>query len=142
QSQVIDFVVDYPEPDPLANVVAAPVPIGTDVWPSAIRITWDQTGYGTEVWQETTITRWAASGPDASPTVIARLSSPTQVAWTDYAPASGILYTYGITQTIMTGLDVLTSEPVIVTAQVDLGGVVLASVQDPQGLRTTLRHTN
>lgn len=142
QSQVIDFVVDYPEPDPVANVVAEAVPIGTDVWPSAIRITWDQTAYGTDVWQETTITRQAASGPDASPLVIARLTSPSQVSWTDYAPASGIAYTYAITQTIMTGVDILTSAPVVVTAQVDLGGVVLVNVEDPSGLRTCLRHTS
>lgn len=142
QSQVIDITVDYPEPDQLANVVAEPVPVGTDVWPSAIRLTWDQTEYSTEVWQETTITRQAAAGPDTAPVVIARLSSPTTVAWTDYAPASGVLYTYAITQTIMTGLDVLTSTPVIVTAQVDLGGVVLVNVDRPETLRTCLRHTN
>jgi hypothetical protein len=140
-SAIRNITVDYVEPDAVANVAADTVMIGTDVWESAIRLTWDQTTYGTDVWQGYTITRQASGGPDATEIVWRRITSPSQVSIVDYVPASGYEYTYTITQTILTGLDELTSEPVSVAATVTLGGVVLCSVALPEEIRTTLRYT-
>lgn len=142
QSEIIDITVDYVEPDSVANFVALPVKITTDLWESAVQLTWDQTEYGTDVWQEYTLTRTATSGPDAGTVILARLTSPSSVFFLDYLPASGVEYTYAITQTILTGLDELTSVPVEATASVTLGGVVLCSTASPGTLRTALRYTN
>jgi hypothetical protein len=142
QSEVIDITVDYVEPDLVANFVALPVKITTDIWESAVQLTWDQTAYGTDVWQGYTLTRTAPLGSaDAGTVELARLSSPASVFFIDYLPASGVEYTYAITQTILTGLDELTSVPVEATASVTLGGVVLCSTASPGTIRTNLRYT-
>src|SRR5699024_8473782 len=107
-----------------------------------VRLNWDQTLYATDIWQGYTITRTAGSGADAERIILARITSPTQTTFTDYVPASGVEYTYEITQTIMTGLDMLESDTVAASASVHLGGVVLVSVTDPTVLRTNLRYTN
>jgi hypothetical protein len=72
---------------------------------------------------------------------MARITSPAQTSWTDYTPASGIEYTYTVTQTTMVGVDTLTSQDVSASASVSLGGVVLVSVSAPETLRTVLRYT-
>lgn len=141
QSMIIDVLVEYPPTDDVANFTVDAVNIGSDIWPSAVRLNWDQTTYATDVWQGYTITRTSGTGADAESVVLARITSPTQTSFTDYTPASGIEYTYTITQTIMTGLDFLTSEGVTGSASVSLGGVVLVSVTDPTVLRTNLRYT-
>lgn len=141
QSFIIDVLVQYPQTDEVANFDVSAVNIGSDIWPSAVRLNWDQTTYATDVWQAYTITRTAGSGIDAESVVLARITSPTQTTFTDYTPASGIEYTYSITQTIMTGLDTLPSEGVSGSSSVTLGGVVLVSVTDPTVLRTNLRYT-
>ncbi len=134
-STIRNFTVTFTPPTAVANVQANPVKIGTDIWESAIRLTWDQTTYGTDVWQEYTIERDDLAQP------LVRLTSPLQVSYTDYVPVSGHEHTYTITQTILTGLDLLTSTPVTASATISLGGVVLCSVVDPETIRTTLRHT-
>lgn len=141
-SAIRNFTVDYEEPDPVTNFTATAVAVGTDIWPSAIRLAWDQTTYGTSNWQEYTLTRQAENGPDAGLITWQRVTSPSQVTITDYVPASGVAYTYTITQTTLTGLDLLTSAPVSATATVTLGGVVLTSVTNPETVRTALRYTN
>lgn len=141
QSAIVNITVDYVEPDAIVNVRAEPIRIGSDIWPSAIAVTWDQTTAGTDIWQEYTVVREAASGVDQVPVIMARIMSPTQTSWIDYTPASGIEYTYTVTQTTMVGVDTLTSPDVSASASVSLGGVVLVSVAAPETLRTVLRYT-
>lgn len=141
QSLIIDIRVEYPPTDLVSNFTADPVNIGSDLWNSAVRLNWEQTLYATDIWQDYTIVRTAGSGVDAERIILARITSPTQLTFTDYTPASGIEYTYEITQTIMTGVDMLPSDPVSESASVSLGGVVLVSVTEPERLRTNLRYT-
>jgi hypothetical protein len=140
-SAPVPFTVAYTPPDTVANFAAETVKFGTDIWESGVRLTWDQTGYGTDVWQEYTITRTAESGPDAGTVILARLSSPSSVVFIDYLPASGHEYIYSITQSILEGVDTIISVPATASATVTLGGVVLCSTASPATLRTTLRHT-
>ncbi len=142
QSFIIDITVAYPPTDIPGNFTADAVNIGSDIWNSAIRLGWEQTEYATDIWQNYTITRTAGSGANAERVILARITSPSQTTFTDYTPASGVEYTYEITQTIMTGLDMLESAPATASASVTLGGVVLVSVTDPTVLRTNLRYTN
>lgn len=143
QSAIRSFTVDYVEPDSIANFQAIAEYVGTDLWASAIRLTWDQTELGVEDgWQEYTIRRTAASGNDATTIILTRLTSPTQTSYTDFAPASGVEYTYSISQTILTGLDELTSAGVEASAEIMLGGVVLVAVANPEVVRTNLKYTN
>ena len=128
------FNVDYPDTNPVQNMLALPVSIGTDLWDSAVRISWDQTAYATGVWQRYTVYRDGL--------ILRHVTSPSQTVFTDYTPVSGQAHTYAVTQTIMVGLDTLESAPFIATAGITLQGVVLVSVSDPETVRTTIRHTN
>ena len=138
-----NFSVNYTEPDAVANFTATAVAITTDLWESAYRLTWDQTTYSTNVWQEYTIRRSAATGLDTASIILARITAPTQVSYIDYIPQSGVVYTYSITQDILTGLDTLTSAAATATPEdaIALGGVVLVSVDNPGSVRVNLKHT-
>ena len=143
QSAIRNFTVDYVEPDAVSNFAVSAIKVGTDLWESAYHLTWDQTTYGTDVWQEYTIRRQAASGVDTASIILARLTSPLQVSYIDYVPQSGVEYVYSITQTILTGIDLLTSAASTGSPEpLALGGVVLCSVSDPENIRTALRYTN
>lgn len=138
------FTVDYVEPDAITNFQAVAVSIGNDPngWTTAIRLTWDPTEYGTDVWQRYEIQRQAATGID-SQLILWRndLSSPSQITVTDYTPVTGIEYTYTIRQIILTGLDELESAAVTAVATATFGGVVLCDVSAPDVLRSALRYT-
>lgn len=143
QSTAILLTVDYPEPDAVANFTVTPVGIGNDPnnWTTALRLSWDATEYGTDVWQRYEIERTAASGPDASTILWRQLTAPTQTSVIDYVPANGVEYTYTLRQIILTGLDELESAAVSASATCQFGGVVLADVSDPETLRSALRYT-
>lgn len=143
ESSAMLLDVDYVEPDAVTNFAALAVPIGNDPngWTTAIRLTWDPTDYGTDVWQRYEITRSAASGVDASEILWAQITSPIQTAITDYTPVNDVEYTYTIRQIILTGLDELESEAVTALETAEFGGVVLADVSDPDALRSALRYT-
>lgn len=129
----------YTTPDSVTNVTAVPVQITSDPWETAIRISWDQTGYGTPSWQEYAVTRRADG--DTATLILARITSPTQITLIDYAPASGVSYIYGVRQVILSGVDLLESALVEASpAQVDLEGVVLHLVSNGGSYRSVLHH--
>ncbi len=138
-SAIRNFSIDYADPDPVANVVVGTVQYATDPWPTAIRISWDQTEYATPTWQEYVVTRSASAGVDQTEIVFARITSPTQTAIVDHAPVSGVTYTYTVAQIIIEGLDTLSSVPVEGSAVVDLGGIVLSHATQGETYRTVLR---
>jgi hypothetical protein len=128
------FTVAYTPADAIQNLNVSAVSVGTDLWASAISLTWDQTAYSLAVWQEYTVT--------VNGLIIARITSPSQTSFVYHTPASGIEQSFEVTQSILTGTDILTSDPVTGAATVALGGVVLVSVESPSTLRTSLRYTN
>lgn len=140
-SEVITVTVDYTEPDPLTNVQAVAIALGTDIHETAIRVTWDITIYGDDedqAFEAYVITRSAASGPDVDQIVLARLTNAAAVAVIDYLPASGIEYTYGVSVIVRTGLDELQSEVTYATTSVTLQETVLALIADPSYARAIL----
>lgn len=137
-SPIVNVSVAFTEPTDVANFQVAPAAIGIDPWETAIRLTWDQTAYSTPEFQEYTIYRSADGGPDAEEIILARITSPATVQFIDYCPASGYQYTYGISVTIVTGLDALESERVSDSATVTLLGVVLTLLSNGGTYRACL----
>lgn len=140
-SAEVPFSVSYPAPDGLATLTATAVTVSTDLWASAIALTWPQTAYGTDVFSHYTVSRTIATGPHAGTVTLATITSPTQRTFTDYFPPSGVLCAYSVTQSTIEGADIVTSAPVEASASITLGGVVLCAVSDPVNLRTSLRYT-
>lgn len=128
------FTVTYTPAATLLNLAISPISIGTDLWDSAIALTWDQTIYGSGVWQDYTVM--------CNGVILERITSPSQTSFIYYNPPSGEDQYFEVTQSILTDSDVLTSEPATGSAMVTLGGVVLVSVANPSTLRTALRYTN
>jgi hypothetical protein len=140
QSSIRNFSVDYPPATSLTNVASDGMIVASEPWETAIRVTWDPTLYGTDVWQAYVVRRRAASGPDLAELTFSPLTSPSQVSFIDYTPVSGITYTYEVTQIIQQGLDELESDGVETSNEVTFGGVVLCDMSDPAGLRVALRN--
>ena len=86
------YTVSYPPATTVQNFAVTPVKIGTDLWESAVRLTWDATTYGTDVWLEYTIARDGL--------VLKRITSPTETVFVDYVPTPGVAHAYEVTQTI------------------------------------------
>lgn len=124
--QSITVSIAYTPADTLSNVQIATVQVGTDPFETAVQLTWDATAYSAPEFVEYTVYRRADGGPDATEIVLARLTAPTDVSFTDYHPASGWTYTYAVTQSILTGTDTLESARVEGEATVTLAGTVLA----------------
>jgi hypothetical protein len=137
-SSIVNIDVDYTPADPVLNFQVLPAQIGLDPWPTAVRLTWDMTDYESPEFQEYTIFRSANGGPDAAEIILARITSPATVEYVDYTPASGYEYEYGITVTIVTGLDSLESDRVSDVATVTLQGVVLTLVGNGGTYRSCL----
>lgn len=130
--------IAYTAADAVANVQATAFKVGTDIHESAIRVTWDATAYTAPEFVEYVVTRSASGGVDASQIVLARITSPTGTGVVDYFPASGYDYTYGVSVTILTGLDELQSDPVDATVSLAIEETVLCLVSDPGTYRAIL----
>ena len=124
-SSIVNIAVAFTAPTAVANFQVNPVSIGIDPFDTAIRLTWDPTAYSAPEFQQYIIYRSASGGPDATRIILTRITSPGTVQFIDYTPASGYEYTYGITVTIITGVDTLESSETQGTATVTLLGTVL-----------------
>jgi hypothetical protein len=124
-SAVATIAVAYTAPSVVSNFQVDTVPIGNDPFATAVRLTWDQTGYAAPEFQNYTIYRSANGGPDTDRIILTRIYSPSTVQFLDPNPASGYEYTYEITVTTLTGLDELESATSFDTATVTLLGTVL-----------------
>jgi hypothetical protein len=131
-SSIVNIDVAFTAPTAVANLSAS---VYND---ASIRVSWDQTSYSSPEFSEYTLSRWADGGPDAAPIVLARLTSPTDVAFIDDAPASGYEYTYGVTVVTVTGVDVLESDQVTASATVTLAATVLSLLGNGQTYRVVL----
>ena len=127
-SSIVNIAVAFTAATDLTNVTATATKIGLDTFETAIRLSWDPTAYAAPDFIEYTIRRSADSGPDVTSIILARVTSPSQVAFIDYTPAHGYTYTYGLTVSILTGVDTVTSTSVTASALVTLTGTVLSLV--------------
>jgi len=124
-SSIVNITVGFTAPAAVANPTCTAVAITNDPFPTAIRLAWDATTYTAPQFVEYTVIRSADGGPDAAQIVLARITSPTDVSLIDYTPASGYTYTYTVVVVILTGVDVVSSTPVVLQASVNLTGTVL-----------------
>lgn len=132
QSTPVRFTLQYTPPATLTGVVATPVQLGTDPWPTAIRISWDPTTEPESSWLGYVVYRDDLDRP------LAEIADPSETAYLDPLPVSGRTYRYRVTQLASREGNVIESAAAEVEAAVSLGGVVLASVRDPLVLRAIL----
>lgn len=125
-----------------ANVAVSTTTFGLEPVNSGVLVTWDQTTYptvGDPRFVETLIYRTTDGGPDDGTVLLASIDDPTTTAFIDFHPASGYAATYTVAQTIMAGVDTLTSEPVGDTVSLALGqNHILTLLSNPATYRGVL----
>lgn len=135
-SDRVSFSIEYAAPHPVTNLIASTEFLADDTVPSAIRLTWDAVEY--ENFAEYIVTRRESDEPDAADVVLARLTSPLDVIFIDQLPQSDRDYTYGVTVSVIEGLDTMLSDKIETQGRVTIEHVILQSVQNVQ-LRSALR---
>lgn len=133
----VTFTVTYTPPASPTNVQVVPVKVDDfDPVETGISISFDPSvdaGF-----QQYIIYRRADSGPDAAQIILARIDDVTAIVLIDPNPASGHQYTYGVSQIVDFGGDLLESTIAEGSASVTLAGVVLTDVADGVNFRIAL----
>jgi hypothetical protein len=140
-SGIVDLSASFTPPAELTNVTAvATSTVGTNPWDTAIVVSWDQTA--DPAFTSYLITRVAASGPDAAPTLVARITAATATSWTDFTPVSGVEYTYVVAQTSNASGEEIGSYGVNASATATFGGIMLTAAGDAASTtQAALRYT-
>ena len=141
-SQTITITIDYADADPLLNVQAIQYQVPGDPVPTAILVSWDQTGYpqidaGAGAFAEYVVQRRPVD--DSAWTTLYRTENPEAVVYVDYVPVSGVSYVYRVMQVVTLAGTPLNSTPVDVEESIELGRyTVLASTVAPDTYRCVL----
>lgn len=128
--------------DMVSNVAVSTQRLGLDPVDTTVLVTWGPTGYpttGDPHFVNTLVYRTTDGGRDDGTILLKRIDNATETAFTDYHPVSGYETTYTVAQTIMTGLDTLTSEPVGDSVTLALGQYhIVTLVTNPATYRAVL----
>jgi hypothetical protein len=133
------FSVVFPVLPAPTGVSIEPITVGNDATPSAVLITFDEPPYASDFFEGTFIWRKVAGADDSTAILLAEPLPISQRTFTDYRPASGVIYTYTIYFGVMQGTDSTETEAATGDTGVTLEHVVINSVQDGR-LRAGLRY--
>lgn len=126
-SGIVDITAAFTPPATLTNVTATAVKtVGANPWSTAVTVAWDQSADAGFV--EYIVRRSADDGPDAAEAIVARITAATTTTYTDYTPASGIEYTYTVTQISNSSGSELESARASASIEVSFGGVMLTAI--------------
>lgn len=129
-----NITLSYTAPPDITGLNVFGVEIGSDLNPSAIRGEWDAT---TE--PVGTFVAYLVYRSDIVDGPIIRITSPSQTVFQDFFPASGVQYNYTVrVLALRDNVSEVESAGVTSSAMIQLGGVVLASIANPTGLRCVL----
>lgn len=114
------FTVEYSQAGTITNFTASAHRARFDVNPTSVLLSWDPTTYTAGQFNSYIITRRASTetlfDPDdlvkGENRRIAVITSPSQTTFVDYLPASGVEYTYGISQIIEISDDLYIRSPI------------------------------
>jgi hypothetical protein len=125
-----NFTVAFTPPADVAGFQVVPMAIGTDPWPTALRGDWEQS-------LEVGFVAYAIYRSDLTDPLF-YFTSVYDTAFLDFTPVSGFDYVYTVKVIAEVGTDEISSLGVQAEGRVDLGGIVISSVLDPQTVRTAL----
>jgi len=131
-SQRVAVDTDFTPPPAAEGVTATPIPIGNDPTPTAILVQWEATAEPPETYAGTYLSRDDVIG---RPYQI--ITSAAVTSFIDYLPTSGVEYVYTVRHVGQRDLDLVESDAVTASAQVNLPGVVICAVENPE-LRAVL----
>lgn len=141
-SNVVNILVAYTPATPASNFSATAVRVTTDPAETAIRVSWDQTAYGSPDFYQYILKRSANGGPDAAEVTLKRFTSAASVQLVDYTPVSGYEYTYTLIVSVLVGTDIVESARVTTTESLTLTSVVLTLVGNGGTYRANLQNAN
>lgn len=124
----VTATLDYDEPAAVTGFEAAPHVIGTDPYPAAIRLVWD----------ESSNPLFYAYVVKRDGVLMAVVTNVLSTTWIDYAPISDQLHEYTVQVMVaddLTAVGALASSE----ASIHIDGFVIHNVDDPDGLRIAVR---
>jgi hypothetical protein len=124
------FSLVFPAPAGPTGYVVSTIKVGNDVQPSAVRLSWDEPSYASDLFLGSIITRRESGQDPAEALILAILPSTSQVTFVDYYPVSGKVYTYGLFFDVIQGTDEVETTIVEGDATVILEHTVINSVKD------------
>jgi hypothetical protein len=141
-SGIVDITASFTPPATLTNVTTSAIKtVGTNPWATAVSVSWDQSSDANFV--EYIVRRSAETGPDMPEVILARITAQTTTTFTDYTPASGVEYTYSVSQVSSTSGEEIESLRESSSVEVTFGGVVLTAVgSSASTTQAALRYTS
>jgi hypothetical protein len=138
-SATVSFTVAFTKPAEIYTSAAA-ITVGSNPWASAIQVQWLDSKDAR--FTQYIVRRKAITGDDLTEIIIARISSVSTVAFTDYHPVSGVQYRYSVTQVCTQDGSLLESDPYYGYGEISLGGIVLAAIGSQGGeIQTAIKYT-
>jgi hypothetical protein len=119
----------------LSNFLVTGYSFEGDADPSGIIVSWDQTTVPMNMWQYYRLER---VDPTGERTELVKIYSPSQTTYVDSTPASGVQYSFELSQMRLDGLDYIPSDEQVQIFGIDLPGVVISSVLAPDERRVML----
>jgi hypothetical protein len=146
----VDITIDFPTPATLQPTAELSSSKG-DITPTTVRIRWPQTAYplidaGAGAFLYYRLSRRPSADAIAAnpklnpkPVLIAKITTPSRVSWTDHTAQSNVEYIYRLTQYVLVnGVDVLNSLAGEATISVNFQAIVIHDERDPDGTRIVL----
>jgi hypothetical protein len=119
----------------LENFIVTGYSFEGDAEPSGIIASWDQTTVPLSMWQYYRLER---VDPTGERTELVKIYSPSQTTYVDSTPASGVQYSFELSQIRLDGADYVPSDEQVQIFGIDLPGMVISSVVAPDERRVML----
>jgi hypothetical protein len=148
QTAVVYFTTDFGDATAVQSFDATPHTARGDITPTAIQLTWDPTEYPDAQFESYILTRRAADDElfDVDDPIedenrrIVVITAKSQTSWVDYLPASGVTYTYGISQIVNVTGDRIRSPIVRLEQTVDFRETIIVDARHPGARRVVLQY--
>ncbi|CAA9230645.1 MAG: hypothetical protein AVDCRST_MAG93-862 [uncultured Chloroflexia bacterium] len=137
----VPFSVAYEPPRAPENPAASSIRYPGDPWETGVLLTWSESDYPQGKFDHWAVTRRGANQPVENAVLLREIRNAGESRWVDPHPPLGHRWVYGLSQIVREGSGTVAASPVI-EMEVELAShwsaVVLASIEDPAGIRAVL----
>lgn len=134
------FSIDYDEVTPVLGVEISTVTLRFDRQPSAILLSWEETGYDPSTFEHYNIYRRTSTQTEAERILLRKITSPSQTTFLDMNPASRTEYVYSISQTILFGTEELESATTDAATTIVLPHTIIAAADAADDYRIVIKY--
>lgn len=145
-SDPVPFSLSYAPATAIQGFSVFPVTLGSDALPTANMLTWQATTYPASAFVKYDIYSTDLNGQNNQPLglrqLVGSISNPLQTAFLDALVPSGVTRQYELEQSVIAGIEVITSVAALASSIVNFDGVILGSVWEPETYHVDLRYAS